>query len=162
MENPRISVITPVYNAGKYLGRCVESVLCQSYQDFELILVDDGSKDESGQICDKFAHKDSHVRVIHQKNVGAGAARNNGLAVPKGVYVVFVDADDFIENDYFEKLSKRTEDLVFIDVDRVTLDNRVVGKEYLSIYSGLKKDEIIRLQMTGRMPGGKKRKCVKL
>ena len=160
--SPKISVITPVYNAENYLQRCVESVLCQSYQDFELILVDDGSKDSSGAMCDNIASQDSRVRVIHQHNAGAGAARNKGMSIAQGEYVLFVDSDDFIEKDYFEKLSAHTEDLVFIDVDRVSLEGKVVGTEYLSKYSGLNKDEIVRRQMTGRMPWGGVRKCVKL
>lgn len=160
--HPKISAIIPIYNAERYLQQSVDSVLSQNYQDFELILVDDGSNDASGVMCDSMASQDSRVYVIHQQNEGAGAARNKGLSMAKGEYIVFIDADDFIEADYFEKLSTHTEDLVFIDVDRVTPEGRVVGKEYLSIYSGLNKDSIIRRQMTGRLPWGGVRKCVKL
>lgn len=150
----QISVIIPVYNAAPYLVRSVNSVINQTFPNWELILVDDGSKDSSGQICDEFAQRDSRVRVIHQHNAGAGAARNKGMSIAQGEYVLFVDSDDFIEKDYFEKLSAHTEDLVFIDVDRVSLEGKVVGTEYLSKYSGLNKDEIVRRQMTGRMPWG--------
>lgn len=78
---PEISVIVPVYNAGKYLARCVESILAQTFTDFELILVDDGSTDNSPVLCDHFAGRDSRVKVIHQKNAGVSAARNAGLDI---------------------------------------------------------------------------------
>lgn len=86
MKQPAISIIIPVYNAEKYLRRCVESVLSQSFTDFELILVDDGSKDASPQICDEFANKDNRVQVIHKANGGVSAARKDGLDITKGEY----------------------------------------------------------------------------
>lgn len=150
----RISVIIPVYNAEKYLQPCVDSVLMQTYKDFELILVDDGSKDGSGAMCEKIASQDSRVHVVHQKNAGAGAARNAGIKTAKGEYIVFVDSDDMIEPEYMELLSKQNEDLVFIDVDRVDEKGKVLGKEYLSKYKGFPKDEILRSQMTGRVAWG--------
>ena len=116
--------------------------------------MDDGSKDESGQICDGFARRDSRVRVIHQENAGAGAARNNGIAKATGDYVVFVDADDFVEPDYFEELSKHTEDVVFIDVQHVDEGGRVLKYEKMSSYKGCSMDELIRSQMTGKLPWG--------
>ena len=144
----------PIYNAAPYLERSVNSVINQTFPDWELILVDDGSKDGSGQICDEFAQKDGRVRVIHQKNAGAGAARNAGTAQAKGDYVVYVDADDTIEQNYLELLSMHDEDLVFIDVDRVDDKGRVEGREYMSTYKHLSKDELLRSQMTGRLPWG--------
>ena len=86
-----ISVIVPVYNVTNYISRCVESVLCQSMQDFELILVDDGSTDGSGEICDSYANKDDRICVIHQENQGLSAARNRGLKEAKGEYIAFID-----------------------------------------------------------------------
>lgn len=97
---PRISVIVPVYNAKRYLRRCVDSILCQSQQDFELLLIDDGSKDESGEICDEYAAKDSRVRVFHKINGGVSSARNLGLDNAQGEWVAFVDADDDVEEEY--------------------------------------------------------------
>ncbi len=91
-----ISVIVPVYNAGKYLHRCIDSILRQTYPDFELLLIDDGSKDNSGPICDESAQKDSRVRVFHQENKGVIAARSVGIRNAKGDYIYFVDADDSI------------------------------------------------------------------
>ena len=150
----RISVVIPIYNSEQFLKRCTDSVLSQSYKNFELILVDDGSKDNSGKMCDYIASQDNRVHVIHQENAGAGAARNAGINIAKGEYIVFVDSDDMIEPDYMELLSKHNEDLVFIDVDRVDEQGKVLGKEYLSKYKGLKKDEILRSQMTGRVAWG--------
>lgn len=99
-----ISVIVPVYKSEKYLDRCVQSILSQTYQDFELILVDDGSPDGSPILCDKWAEKDSRVHVIHKKNGGASSARNAGLAIAKGKWVFFSDSDDWIDNKALETL----------------------------------------------------------
>lgn len=96
-----ISVIVPIYNVEKYLIKCVNSILSQSYSELEVILVDDGSPDNCGKICDELVKKDSRIRVIHQKNSGAAAARNAGLAIARGEYVAFVDSDDSIENDMY-------------------------------------------------------------
>lgn len=97
------SIVVPVYNVEKYLRECVDSILGQNFQDFELILVDDGSKDGSPQICDEYARKDSRVNVIHQKNLGQSAARNNGVKISRGEYIIFLDSDDYIETNNFLK-----------------------------------------------------------
>lgn len=96
-----ISVIVPIYNVEKYLIKCVNSILSQSYSELEVILVDDGSPDNCGKICDELVKKDSRIRVIHQKNNGLAAARNAGLAIARGEYVAFVDSDDTIETDMY-------------------------------------------------------------
>lgn len=96
---PKISVIVPVYKAEKYLRRCVDSILNQTFTDFELILVDDGSPDGSGAICDEYARKDKRIRVFHKENGGVSSARNLGLDNVNGEYVTFVDADDWIDAD---------------------------------------------------------------
>lgn len=93
---PEISVIVPVYKAEQYLERCVKSILEQTYQNFELILVDDGSPDGSPILCDKWAEKDSRVHVIHKKNGGASSARNAGLKIAKGNWIAFADSDDWL------------------------------------------------------------------
>ena len=105
-----ISVIVPVYKVEPYLHRCVDSILAQSFQDFELILVDDGSPDRCGVICDEYAQKDSRVRVIHQQNGGLSAARNAGidlvLADSESQWLSFVDSDDWIHPLYLELLER--------------------------------------------------------
>lgn len=100
------SVIVPVYNVEKYLNECLKSLEGQTFKDFELILVDDGSTDNSGEICDYYAGKDPKIRVIHNENMGVSLARNAGLAVAKGEYVCFVDSDDYLEADYLENFAR--------------------------------------------------------
>lgn len=96
---PKVSVVIPVYNVEKYLDRCIDSVTNQTYADIEIILVDDGSTDGSRVICDKWAEKDSRIKVIHKANEGAGLARNTGLDASTGEYVFFIDSDDYIHPD---------------------------------------------------------------
>lgn len=99
-----ISVIVPVYNVEKYLPRCIESILRQTYQNFELLLIDDGSPDRAGKICDSYAKKDARIRVVHKENAGVSSARNKGLDLAKGEYIAFIDSDDWVREDYLEKL----------------------------------------------------------
>lgn len=99
-----VSVIIPVYNVFSYLSQCVDSVISQTYQTIEIILVDDGSTDESGKICDDYARKDKRISVIHQKNGGLSAARNTGIKNANGKYIFFVDSDDCIAKDTIEKM----------------------------------------------------------
>ena len=103
MENVvELSVVVPVYNSAKYLPKCIDSILGQTYGNFEVILVDDGSNDSSGEICDNYNIKDSRVSVIHKKNAGAMAAVADGVAIANGKYIAFVDSDDWIENNMYE------------------------------------------------------------
>ena len=101
---PKISIIVPVYNVEEYIHRCIDSILAQTFTDFELILVNDGSPDQCGKICDEYAENDSRIKVIHKKNGGLSDARNAGLEIAQGEYIGFVDSDDFIESDMYEKL----------------------------------------------------------
>lgn len=96
-ENPLVSIIVPVYNSAKYLSGCVDSMLAQTYKNIELILVDDGSKDDSGKICDSYASKDSRVKVIHQQNGGISRAQNAGLDAASGEFIAFADNDDILD-----------------------------------------------------------------
>lgn len=100
---PKVSVVVPVYNVEQYVEKCVRSILSQTEKDFELLLVDDGSTDSSGQICDRLAAEDPRARVIHQKNQGLGGARNTGIEEAKGEWLLFVDSDDWIEPQTLEK-----------------------------------------------------------
>ena len=107
MKSPAISVIVPVYNAEPYLPRCLDSILEQTFTDFELLLIDDGSQDKGGAICDAYAQKDNRIHVFHQPNAGVSYARNTGLDHACGQYVVFVDSDDYVTNDMCELLYKK-------------------------------------------------------
>ncbi len=104
MCQPLISIIIPVYKVEKYLPRCIESVLNQTYKNFELILVDDGSPDNSGKICDEYALKDNRIKVIHKENGGVSSARNAGVDVVTGKYINFVDSDDWVPNNSLKSL----------------------------------------------------------
>lgn len=97
--NPIISIIVPVYNTEQYLNHCIDSILSQTFTDFELLLIDDGSTDKSGDICDEYARKDERIKVFHKKNGGVSSARNMGLDYVQGEWITFVDADDWIVKD---------------------------------------------------------------
>lgn len=105
-DNPKISVIVPVYNVEQYLSRCIDSILAQTFTDFELLLIDDGSTDNSGKICDKHAEKDNRIRVFHKENGGVSSARNKGLKEAKGKWVTFVDSDDWLSTKSLENYFK--------------------------------------------------------
>jgi glycosyltransferase involved in cell wall biosynthesis len=105
----KFSVIIPVYNTAAYLKECIDSILNQTFLDYEIILVDDGSNDSSGLLCDEYATLHGFIKVIHKPNGGQSTARNAGLRVSKGVYIVFIDSDDFItDKDFLAKLASRT------------------------------------------------------
>ena len=118
----KISVIVPVYNTEKYLNRCVDSILAQTFTDFELLLIDDGSTDGSGSICDEYAAKDSRVKVFHKENGGVSRARNLGIANAKGEYLSFIDSDDYIRPEMYAKLvaviNEYGVDLVSSDIEQ--------------------------------------------
>ena len=103
-QTPLISVIVPVYNVEKYLPKCIDSILAQTYTNLEILLVDDGAKDSSGAICDEYAQRDSRIRVIHKENGGLSDARNRGIEEARGEYFGFIDSDDYIDADMYEVL----------------------------------------------------------
>ncbi len=109
MNNEVISIIIPVYNVEKYLEKSLKSVLCQSYENLDVILVDDGSTDESGAICDQYKRLDKRVTVLHKTNGGLSDARNKGLKLARGRYVIFVDSDDYVSEDYVQHLYQLTQ-----------------------------------------------------
>ena len=100
-----ISIIVPVYNVEKYLQRCIESILAQTFPDFELLLIDDGSKDKSGEICDNYALKDKRIKVFHKQNGGVSSARNYGLHEAQGEWITFIDSDDWVCADYLSSFT---------------------------------------------------------
>lgn len=128
---PFISVIVPVYNVEEYLDRCCESLVNQSYQNIEIILIDDGAKDKSGVLCDKWQERDRRITCIHKENEGVSAARNEGIRVAKGEYITFVDADDWIDLDTYEvvaeQLMKDQVDIVKFGYQKVQ-NGKVIGE----------------------------------
>lgn len=140
-DNELISVIVPVYNTSKYLSKCIESILSQTYSLFELILVDDGSKDDSLEICKLYQKKDSRVIALHQKNAGVSAARNKGMSVAKGSYFCFIDSDDFVENILLEKL--------YYTLKKTGADISICGFNNISS-KGITPKRNIRKEITGK------------
>ncbi len=123
-----ISIVVPVYRAEQYLARCIDSVIGQTYENFELILVDDGSPDKSGEICDNYAQKDPRIKVIHKKNEGVSLARNTGIKEATGKYLMFIDSDDYIQETMLEEMAPYMEqgyDLVFSATEMYTKDGVV-------------------------------------
>lgn len=135
MENQTlISVIIPVYNVEEYLHECVDSVINQTYRNLEIILVDDGSTDSSGKICDEYAEKDSRVIVVHKTNSGPSKTRNNGLKIAKGEYIYFLDSDDYLDKNALETLVEtarnQNADLVFFSAESFCDDGSEIKQGY--------------------------------
>lgn len=160
----KISAIVPFFNAEKYLKKCIDSVISQTYTDWEMILVDDGSNDKSGDIADSYAVKDTRIRVFHQGNAGPGMARNHGIDKATGDFLVFLDSDDYIEREYFLLLSncvkEQGAEVVFIDVIQEKPDGEIIRYEKMSHFKEKSKKDMIGCQMTGYMPWGGVRKAV--
>lgn len=134
-----ISVIVPVYNVDKYLRKCVDSILGQTYRNIEIILIDDGSKDQSGKICDEYKKIDDRVIVIHQKNSGVSSARNKGIKLSKGKWITFVDSDDWIEKDFCKIMLKNLKQNAQADCAICTYNRIVKGKAETNSFSNGKK-----------------------
>lgn len=128
MEEGLISVIIPVYNVEKYLQECLNSVIAQTYKNIEIIVIDDGSTDNSGKICDEYAKKDNRIKVIHKANGGLSDARNFGIDISKGKYVYFVDSDDYIDIDTIESMYKIAKDY---SADIVTFSHYILNEQNL-------------------------------
>ena len=137
-----ISVIVPIYNAEKFLHYCIDSILNQSFVDFEILLVNDGSTDNSGKISDKYAEKDTRVKVIHKQNGGVSSARNAGIEAAQGEYICFVDSDDYLESNYLKELIETTKK--YPDFDNVWC-----GFQTVEDYNGKNKEAVIAKNDTG-------------
>jgi glycosyltransferase involved in cell wall biosynthesis len=145
----KLSVIIPVYNVAEWLPETVDSVLAQTFRDFELILVDDGATDGSGEICDSYAGKDSRVVVIHQKNAGVSAARNAGVAAARGEFIGFTDSDDIIEKDMYAVMmsaaEKHNAEVVQCQHDRADSLNGAARSDEIRVMTG---EEFVRRMFT--------------
>lgn len=109
IEIPLISIIVPIYNAEKYINRCIQSILRQTFNDWELLLVNDGSTDKSSEICDEYAAKDNRIRVLHKENGGVSSARNYGIRYSRGKWLTFIDIDDYVQDSFLEILVKEAD-----------------------------------------------------
>lgn len=140
---PLVSVIVPVYNVEPYLRRCVDSIINQTYKNLEIILVDDGSPDNCGQICDEYAKQDTRIKVIHQKNSGLSIARNNGINIANGEYILFIDSDDYVSDRLIEICMKNIDnnDMIIFDFIKDYGKNRnevkVLNEKYHKNYNDL-------------------------
>ena len=145
----KVSIIVPVYNAEKYLKECLDSLVRQTLSDIEIIIIDDGSKDHSGSICEEYAAKDCRFHVIHKENEGLGYARNTGITAAKGEYIGFVDADDYVDQRMFEKLyrfaSEHRADYVRCEHNLVDTGGKEIPREKYKLRTGYySKDEMRR------------------
>lgn len=135
MSSPLISIIVPVYNAEKTLNRCVDSILLQPFTDWELLLIDDGSKDSSGDICDEYARKDPRIKVFHKENGGVSSARNVGLDNAKGEWITFVNSDDWIVNNALDiDYDEVNEDLLLFSYYLISSKKEKLEKSFNLFY----------------------------
>lgn len=128
-----VSIIVPVYNLEKYIGRCIASVINQTYLKIEIIIIDDGSTDKTGEICEKYARERDNIKLIHKKNEGVSKARNIGIEFAKGEYITFLDGDDYLENDAIENMLKITKkensDITICNVRDINENGQVLGQK---------------------------------
>ena len=154
----KVSVIVPIYNVEQYLKRCIDSLLAQSLKEIEIILVDDGSPDKCPEICDQYGTEYKNIIVIHKKNAGLGMARNTGLEVARGKYVAFVDSDDYVDKEMYEKLyhiaEEKKADIVISGGFISELPHKTTvtrETQTTQVFSGEKRKEL-SLKMTGSLP----------
>lgn len=135
---PTISIIVPIYKVEQYLDRCISSIFAQTFQDYELILVDDGSPDNCGKMCDDYALKDKRVKVVHKENGGLADARNAGLDIATGEYILFCDSDDFVHPQWCEimlsVIENNKDSFIVCDIEKVT-DSKISDKVFYNHYS---------------------------
>lgn len=146
---PKLSVIVPVYNVEQYIHKCVDSILNQTFTDFELILVDDGSPDNCGKICAEYAKQDGRVKVIHKKNGGLSDARNVGLEEAVGEYISFIDSDDWVDRNVYseslEYMQKKDLDIVCFDVTEVRVNKNLIRHKFDSDKVFAAKDALYKI-----------------
>jgi glycosyltransferase involved in cell wall biosynthesis len=167
---PKISIIIPIYNVGKYLEQCVESILSQAFSDYEVILIDDGSTDNSGSICDRYADQYDQIKTIHKENGGLSDARNVGLQHAAGEFILFVDADDYIFKDSLAAINLSIEetpdvDVVFLEAVKVFADGSTIplgdGYQKESIKDKTHEEVIAHLSKLPKFPGSACTKLIK-
>ena len=142
MERPLIDVVVPVYKVEDYLGECIESILGQTYENIRLFLVDDGSPDKCGEICDQYAAKDNRVHVIHKENAGVAMARNDGIDVADAPFIIFADSDDYYEKDAIQHLYDLQQQYDAVNHAVTEGDQRVYGADLQAVYQLLQNDHM--------------------
>lgn len=153
MKQPEVSIIVPVYNSIPYIDKCIESILAQTFKNFELIIVNDGSTDQSGYICDQYAKKDSRVKVIHKENGGVSSARNVGMNIARGEFISFVDGDDWIYKDMYHKLydlCKRTDSDISVCSIYREINGEIVGRKKEEVVKEMDNNEAMKQLFTGK------------
>lgn len=154
MNMPKISIIVPVYKAETYLYRCVDSILAQTFTDWELLLIDDGSPDRSGDICDEYAQKDTRIRVIHKENGGVSSARQRGLDESIGEYTIHADPDDWVEPEMLEGLYNKAKeedaDMVICDFIYEYKTRSIICKQHLDSCDA---EYILKQMFSQQLPG---------
>lgn len=177
----KVSIIVPIYNVEQYIQECVESLINQTYYDLEIILINDGSTDSSGELCDEFSEKDNRIRVVHQKNAGAANAKNKGLDMAIGEYITFIDSDDVVEVNWIQMMVQEmeSEDVEIVECKMdLLLKNRVeavndyyddkkifTSEEYLAQYlnrwtSSLFWNKLFKRELTKNIRFKKERRCI--
>lgn len=163
----KFSIIIPAYNAANYIARCLDSLKKQTLNDFEVVIVDDGSSDNTLTVLKNYSNAQPQMmfQIHHQENAGAGPTRNKALKLAKGDYIVFLDSDDYLDSDYLERVNEKIvseqADVVFVDLVREKPNGEVIREERMSSFSHLSKARLIRWQMTGKVPWGGVRKVVR-
>lgn len=159
---PAISVIVPIYNAEKTIRKCVDSLLAQTFQDFEILLIDDGSPDQCGAICDEYAKQDTRIRVIHQENQGVSAARQCGIDHAQGEYTIHADPDDWVEPEMLEELYKKAKE---DDADMVICDfyeNTYKGQRYIKQQPTSLDSEVVLKELFDNLHGSTWNKLIRV
>jgi glycosyltransferase involved in cell wall biosynthesis len=155
MNDNKVSIIVPIYNVEKYLCKCLDSILNQTYKKLEIILVDDGSPDNCGKICDEYAKKDSRIKVVHKENGGLSSARNAGLEIATGDIIAFIDSDDWVYNKMIEKtvnvMLEENADIVCFEFTSQIEDTNINNYECNNISKILNSEEAIRLLLEGEI-----------
>ena len=150
MDNSLVSIVVPIYNVEKYIEKLICSVVAQTYSNFELILIDDGSPDESGKICDQYANKDPRIKIIHKDNEGVSAARNDGIKIAKGKYITFIDGDDWIEPDFtaymLNLIENKDSDMAMTDRIFTTRDRKQIETDNIAVISAEEATKMIFAQ----------------
>lgn len=161
----KYSIIMPVYNTGSRLNKSIASILEQSYKNWELIIIDDGSKDDSLKIAKKFAKQNKNVKVFHQDNAGPGAARNFGIKKAQGDFIAFLDSDDYYDENFLEiidnELKNNNVDVIFYSNVKELENGKIIGGTNLVKYQNCSKEQIIKMQLMGVIPWGATLKTVK-